>query len=220
MEPAPHVVLPVFEPRTSVYCPVRLVVPETVRLPIVPVICAAGILVRLAAENAGDAENVGVALPEVKFPKTVLADWLMSARFAAPEVTLTGLVKITPGVAMLWIALSALVPCAEVAYAVAAVVAAVPKPSAVRWVAAADPLYPQVVPASIEVTPPIAKPFTDEDVICLFERVSSPSKVAKSASVSAVLNCAVVPVMPTMEVWFPVFVPDRFAPVILPDAAT
>ncbi len=44
-------------------------------------------------------------------------------------------------------------------------------------------------------------------VSVLFVSVSEPASVAKSPSVSAALNCAVVPVIPTMLVWSPVFVP-------------
>ncbi len=35
---------------------------------------------------------------------------------------------------------------------------------------------------------------------------------AKFASVQAVLNCASVPVIPTIEVWSPVLLPDRASP--------
>ena len=49
--------------------------------------------------------------------------------------------------------------------------------------------------------------------IVLFVRVSVPASVAISPSVMAVLNCATVPVIPTIEVWSPVFVPE-FVPVI------
>lgn len=44
-------------------------------------------------------------------------------------------------------------------------------------------------------------------VSVLLVSTSLPARVAKSASLQAVLNCAIVPVIPTIVVWSPVFVP-------------